>query len=65
MKLFGTRSFNKQREKLTGYFKIVRKEKRSSKWMYSCCYDSIFGEKEGDRLWTSLQENVIERCFTM
>jgi hypothetical protein len=42
----------KQRDKLTSYFKL-KKIKRISKWLHSSCYDSPIRRKKGDRLWVS------------
>jgi hypothetical protein len=54
MKLFETEALSeKQREKLTGYFQIVRKVKEFQNGCTPVVMIALFGEKEGDRLWTS------------
>jgi hypothetical protein len=46
MKLYETESLSeKQRDKLTSYFKLAKKIKRISKWLHSSCYDSPIREK--------------------
>jgi hypothetical protein len=60
MKLYETESLSeKQRDKLTSYFKLAKKLKEFQNGCTSC-YDSPIRRKEGDRLWVSLQANVIE-----
>jgi hypothetical protein len=50
----------KQRDKLTSYFKLTKKLKEFQNGCTPLVMIALFGEKEGDRLWVSLQANVIE-----
>jgi hypothetical protein len=60
MKLYETESLSeKQRDKLTSYFKLAKKLKEFQNGC-TLVMIALFGEKEGDRLWVSLQANVIE-----
>jgi hypothetical protein len=61
MKLYETESLSeKQRDKLTSYFKLAKKLKKFQNGCTPLVMIALFGEKEGDRLWVSLQANVIE-----
>jgi hypothetical protein len=44
MKLYKQKAIRKQRDKLTSYFKLIKK--RISKWLHSSCYDSPIRRKK-------------------
>jgi hypothetical protein len=59
MKLYETESLSeKQRDKLTSYFKLAKKKIKNFKMVALVMI--AYSEKKKDRLWVSLQANVIE-----
>jgi hypothetical protein len=54
MKLYETESLSeKQRDKLTSYFKLKKKLKEFQNGCTPLVMIALFGEKRGDRLWVS------------